>query len=429
MNNPFRENPKLSTQNNLTSIWELKIRKIELIIAIVALVGGIVVLSQQLLNVISPSTCDSITHGQHIGGMNNISTENGHIFHIKYIGKKDSRYIYKTRTFQDTLSPHLLPQFVEKIKRPSSYQFAKDLVKEDSVFPLKININELENLLQEEEKLQKGIFTHSDLDKIFLIACDSLEYNCKTKKYSYTMGVAIPRFTNSYLPRLRGITFKHIEKLELLNHSLNAVLDQKYDFGKVMSRLLEHTEFEKKFCIELKGNSSYYSLFEDLGSNNYSSCQLSFELGDYSLHPAGIATLEYFGDLYAREITRNPKKTYTITCFGYTNSLPVGKIPYNGNGRWDIPGYKLGYGEESISDGNPIPDTIRHNHGNLQLSYARSYNGIKYLANYMKDVHRDAIKDTNIEFNYVGMGIDQSMAHNENNAKRIEIQLSQNSKY
>ena len=132
----------------------------------------------------------------------------------------------------------------------------------------------------------------------------------------------------------------------------------------------------------------------------------------------GIALLEKLGDIYANYIQKHPEESYTITCFGYTNSTKVkGKIPYVGEGRLSKTGTQLSL---DIHEGDSIPLEITNNG---QLSYARAYSGIAYLAKYMQAVHGAILKDSEVEFNYVGMGVDQSIKHDTNTSKRIEIKI------
>ena len=279
MSNPFRQKSNSIDEraNNLkTTESKRKIIRLELTVAIVGLVGAILIFGKQVLEITFPDTVhsDHTCRSIEIGNYSSSSIEDGHIYNFNYFQQEDPRYIYKTGTFSDTLSPHLLNQFIEKIKRPSYYQFIKELVTTGDGLPMSIDIVALEELLEEEEKLQKGVFTHSDLDKIFVIAFDSLTYNCLTHEYDYKIGIAIPRYMNSYHPRLREITFKHVKQLEEQNYLQDSILGQLINLGEQVKLLVEHTDFEANFCMELREDSSYYSLFKNLNMRDQAACQL-----------------------------------------------------------------------------------------------------------------------------------------------------------
>lgn len=110
-------------------------------------------------------------------------------------------------------------------------------------------------------------------------------------------------------------------------------------------------------------------------------------------------------------------KTITLTCEGFADPTPVGKINYTGRAYWSVNMESIFLGKETSY--LKIPNVISGSFGNNQLSYARAHEGILCIkrALEIKDLHRDLVPK--IKFRYRGNSIDSSPNSNEEKRRII----------
>jgi outer membrane protein OmpA-like peptidoglycan-associated protein len=172
------------------------------------------------------------------------------------------------------------------------------------------------------------------------------------------------------------------EKYCLENAIQNLVFQPLQEAGTVSFSLTQ-------ILIHLNDNCSQNSIVRSILSKcegSVTQCDgIYFQSGGYALSNVSKQILECF----FRKLNTNNLNSIKIVFHGYTDSNPVGSIPYNGNAQF-APLFTL------LSEGSTKP--LGQITTNDQLSFARSYSALEYVKNGIND-------QRNIALFYTGCGV------------------------
>lgn len=173
-------------------------------------------------------------------------------------------------------------------------------------------------------------------------------------------------------PEITQFLEKQILSCEEFRNSKASPLDP-INIVSIFNCLIEDTLFQNNLSKILDKYQKYFEIVP-LGINN---ADLFFDKGEFRIPGIYKIIIDNIVNSYFSYILKYPDKNFTILCVGYADVSNVGDtgIPYGLEGKFSAPGEKIS--AEGVA-GTKIGEAIEDN---LQLSFARAYEGISYVEN------------------------------------------------
>ena len=190
-------------------------------------------------------------------------------------------------------------------------------------------------------------------------------------------------------------------------------LDTRIDLAALLTCLKDH-EDSLKLVMQ-----KYDALFRmvDLGFDWIKpDGSIRFQLGDFDVSGVDKLLIDELIKEFVREIRARPQKEYEIICSGFADPNKVSSIGYSKMGRFSTSAQPIDILDWSVKETDSIRPAIRNN---TQLSFARAFSGISYLAAHfpLSSDHR-----YQIQYKYKGEGVDRRSRSNRDK-RRIEFVL------
>ena len=313
----------------------------------------------------------------------------------------------------DSIRTATFKQLVEKAKKK---------------FPFPIDEDLFESYQEEYYSNRKLVNTEKGMDNLLKFK-EKIVHSEDSKKCTYTITLYSPKMKMDVLPMAQIIlpyvesttAFKHFNSNLSVNISL--VVEELLANEKLERQLVRALQRDEgllkvlKIHIPLNDEANYKLLIHKL---------LTFSSSKYELEYLHEIIIDQFAHKLRSNLLKNPNGKFVIQCKGYADTSQIsGPIPYDGDSHCDercredhnhctLETKTLDFADSS---GKAIG---KHIYCNNQLSYARAYEGIKYLQQKLTALK---INKKNITFQYQGLGEDWNIATNNSAKRRIEFHL------
>ena len=251
-------------------------------------------------------------------------------------------------------------------------------------------------------------------DIVFIKAAEVYDYRHHEYRYSVELGVLkLPRL----MPQIEVDLTRSLGKIPPVRDHDTVVFDVAAMLGalksdpELLARLRSYKD-DRAFQEAIKYKDDDTQSF--IGATQGLKVLIQgYDRGQYTINSLiGSIVQASVAPTLLRELDRH--RSLTVVCEGATDSLPISRaLPYRGDGRSGAKGQELPL---TASQGYPLNAGIRNN---LDLSFARGYEGIRALAQILGPV----LKGGRVKLIYTGAGVSASRAGDQPESRRITYRI------
>jgi hypothetical protein len=244
---------------------------------------------------------------------------------------------------------------------------------------------------------------------------ESFSYDSLSNSVKYVVEFAVPKSIEDYIPAEMRNSVKAQAKQVIPSFSpVSAGGSITINTNNVIILMKADTVFKNRMKDLLERYMDQLRLFDDETFNNFA------ELTDTSIIISNYRSAEYVPNglirmilsIVAEAVQVNVSNIgpLRIVVMGYADQTGVGRLEYNRGGCWDNGGAPVALGNATCTQMRPFIES------NLELSYARAYNGATII-------DQDIRRKSEIDISYLGKGVDNVNTTEESKwkARRIEI--------